>query len=140
MRKNSIKNVRINAEVQRALSDIIRNEVKDPRIHSMTSVTDAEVSPDLKYCKVYISVLGDDEDVKSTLEGLRKAVGFIRRELAHKVNLRNTPELTFVANQSIAYGVSMSHRIDELIREMEESHAGEEMDETGEDTVAEELD
>jgi ribosome-binding factor A len=90
MRKNSIKNTRINMEVQRELSQIIRSEIKDPRIHPLTSVVAVEVTPDLKYCKAYISVLGDEEAGKATIEGLRSAASFVRRELAHRVNLRNT--------------------------------------------------
>ena len=116
MRKNSIKNTRINMEVQRELSEIIRTEIKDPRVNgAMTSVVAVEVTPDLKYCKAYISVLGDEERAKDALTGLKSAVGYIRRELAHRVNLRNTPEITFVLDQSIEYGVNMSHKIDEAI-------------------------
>ena len=115
MRKNSIKNTRINMEVQRELSEIIRTEIKDPRVNgAMTSVVAVEVTPDLKYCKAYISVLGDQDSVNSTLEGLNSAMGFIRRELAHSINLRNTPEITFIMDQSIEYGVNMSKLIDEV--------------------------
>ena len=113
MRKNSVKNRRINDEVQRALADIVR-DVKDPRISPLTSVTGTEVAPDLKTCKVYVSVYGDSEAGAKTMEGLKSAAGFIRSELARKVNLRNTPQLTFVLDDSIAYGVAMSHRIDEV--------------------------
>ncbi|MEG2350043.1 MAG: 30S ribosome-binding factor RbfA, partial [Hungatella sp.] len=105
MRKNSIKNTRINMEVQRELSEIIRTEIKDPRLlNAMTTVVDVEVTPDLKYCKAYISVLGSEEAAKAALEGLQRAVGYIRRELARRVNLRNTPEIKFILDQSIAYG------------------------------------
>ncbi len=114
MRKNSVKNTRINEEVMRELSNIIRLEVKDPRISPVTSVVSVEVAPDLKTCKAYISVLGDDEAAKKTLEGLKSSAGFIRRELAHRVNLRNTPEITFVSDQSIAYAAKMSKLIDEV--------------------------
>ena len=120
MRKNSIKNTRINMEVQRELSEIIRSGIKDPRIHPMTSVVSADVTPDLKYCKVYISVLGDENAQKSTMEGLKSAEGFVRRELARRVNLRNTPELKFILDQSIEYGVNMSHLIDEVTRDLHE--------------------
>lgn len=115
MRKNSIKNTRINAEVQRELSSIIRGEIKDPRIGMMTSVTGAEVAPDLKTCRVYISVLGDGKAKEETIKGLRSAEGFIRRALARNLNLRNTPELTFVLDESIEYGVHMSKLIDEVV-------------------------
>lgn len=114
MRKNSIKNTKINEEVLRNLSEIIRSEIKDPRIHPMTSVVSVEVAPDLKTCKAYISVLGDEQAQKDTLAGLRSAEGFIRRALAKSVNLRNTPQITFIIDQSIAYGVRMSHLIDEV--------------------------
>jgi ribosome-binding factor A len=117
LRKNSIKNIRINEEVKRELSDIIRNKVKDPRIDMMTSVTSVEVAPDLKTCKVYISVLGDEEKRDKTMEGLLSSKGFIRHELARTVNLRNTPEITFIADESIEYGVKMSKLIDEVAEE-----------------------
>ena len=114
MRKNSIKNTRINSEVQRELSNIIRSEIKDPRINPMTSVVSAEVTPDLKLCRAYISVLGDEESQKSTLEGLNSAEGYIRKQLASTINLRNTPEIKFIIDQSIEYGVNMSRLIDEV--------------------------
>lgn len=113
MRKNSIKNTRINGEVQRELSVIIR-ELKDPRIGIMTSVTDVEVTPDLKFATAYISVLGDEQAKSDTLAGLKSAAGFIRRELARTVNLRNTPEIKFVIDESIEYGMKMSKLIDDL--------------------------
>ncbi len=117
MRKNSIKNTRINGEVQRELSMLIsRGEIKDPRINPMTSVVAVEVAPDLKHAKVYISVLGDEESRKSTLAGLKSAAPFIRGQLAKTINLRNTPELTFIMDQSIEYGVNMSKLIDEVNR------------------------
>ena len=118
MRKNSIKNTRINGEVQKELSSIIRNEVKDPRIAPMTSVVSVEVAPDLKTCKAYISVLGDEKEAEDTLAGLRSAEGYIRRQLAASVNLRNTPEIRFILDQSIAYGVSMTKLIDDVMRDM----------------------
>ena len=118
MRKNSIKNTRINMEVQRELSEIIRSGIKDPRIHPMTSVVAVEVTPDLKYCKAYISVLGDEEVAKATVEGLRSASSYVRRELARRVNLRNTPEIKFILDQSIEYGVNMSKLIDEVTKDL----------------------
>lgn len=126
MRKNSIKNIRINTEVQKELSIILREEIKDPRINSMTSVVSVEVTPDLKYCKVYISVLGDEESQKSTLEGLKSAEGYIRSQLAKTINLRNTPELTFILDQSIEYGINMSKLIDEVNQADLERHQKEE--------------
>lgn len=122
MRKNSAKNLRINGEVSRELSGIIR-ELKDPRIALMTTVTDVYVAPDLKTCRVYISVMGTEEEEARTMEGIASARGFIRRELAHRLNLRNTPELTFYADRSIERGVEMSRRIDEVIRMDEDAQA-----------------
>ena len=120
MKKNSIKNTRVNSEVQRELSEIISRELKDPRIHPMTTVVAVEVTPDLKLCKAYISVLGDEEVRKSTLEGLQSAEGFIKNRLAKIVNLRNTPEITFHMDQSIEYGVNMAKKIDEVIAQDDE--------------------
>lgn len=114
MRKNSIKNTRINGEVQRELSNIIRGEIKDPRINPLTSVTAVEVAPDLKSCKAYISVLGDEASKEDTLEGLRSAEGYIRMKLAKGINLRNTPQIRFILDSSIEYGVNMSKLIDDV--------------------------
>lgn len=119
MRKNSIKNTRINGEVQRVLAEIIRGEIKDPRISPWTSVVAVEVTPDLKSCKAWISVLGDEEARAGTLQGLKSAEGFIKNRLAKIINLRNTPEITFVMDQSIEYGVNMSRRIDEVMAQSE---------------------
>ena len=116
MRKNSVKNTRINGEVQRALAEIIRSGLKDPRISPLTSVVSVEVAPDLKTCKAWISVYGDEKAQKDTISGLKNAEGYIRRELARRVNLRNTPEIRFIVDQSIAYGVKMSKLIDEVNR------------------------
>ncbi len=93
---------------------IIRQEIKDPRIHMMTSVTGVEVAPDLKTCKAFISVLGSDQEKKDTLEGLKNAEGYARRMLAKRLNLRHTPEIRFILDQSIEYGVNMSRLIDQV--------------------------
>lgn len=114
MRKNSVKSTRVNTEVQKVLAEIIRGEIKDPRIHPMTSVLAVEVAPDLKTCKAWISVLGDEKAIADTLAGLKSAEGFIKNKLAKSINLRNTPEIQFVMDQSIAYGVTMSKLIDDV--------------------------
>ena len=116
MKKGSIKNNRINGEVLRELSSIIRDEVKDPRIDTLLTVTRAEVTPDLQFCKCYVSSLGSDEMLEDSIEGLKSAGGFIRRELAHRVNLRKTPELQFVADRSMEYAIEMSKKIEELAK------------------------
>lgn len=138
MRKNSVKNTRVNGEVQRVLAEIIRGEIKDPRISPWTSVVAVEVAPDLKSCKAWISVLGGEEVRKSTLEGLKSAEGFIKMKLAKTINLRNTPEITFVMDQSIEYGVNMSHKIDEVIAHDEENAVNDDEQEECADIDAEE--
>lgn len=125
MRKNSVKNTRINGEVQRVLAEIIRGEIKDPRIAPMTSVVSVEVAPDLKTCKAWISVLGDEKAQADTLAGLRSAEGYIRNRLAKTINLRNTPQIHFIMDQSIAYGVNMSKLIDEVVVKSESAEKDE---------------
>ena len=120
MRKNSVKNTRINGEVLKELSNIIRSEIKDPRINPMTSVVAVEVAPDLKTCKAYISVLGDEKAQQDTIKGLQSAEGFIRRELARTINMRNTPEIKFIVDQSIEYGVNISKKIDEVTKDLKD--------------------
>ncbi|MEG1957349.1 MAG: 30S ribosome-binding factor RbfA [Lachnospiraceae bacterium] len=120
MRKNSIKNTRINGEVQRELSNIIRGGIKDPRIAPMTSVMLVEVAPDLKTCNAYISVLGDEKIQTDTIIGLQSAEGYIRRELARTLNLRNTPTIKFILDKSIAYGVAMSKMIQDVTKDLKD--------------------
>lgn len=114
MKKNSIKNTRINQEVQRVLGNLILLEVKDPRIAPMTSVSGVEVAPDLKSAKVYITVFGDENVKKQTLQGLRSAMPFLRSSLAKELNLRNTPELRFHIDESLEYGMHMNSLIESL--------------------------
>ena len=116
MKKNSVKNIRVNSEVLREMSLIIRDDLKDPRIHPMTSVMAVEVTPDLKFAKIFVSVMGDDEAKEKTMQGLKKSASFARHQLASRMNLRNTPELTFVLDHTIEYGVTMSKKIDEVMR------------------------
>lgn len=132
MRKNSVKNTRINGEVQKVLAEIIRGEIKDPRISQWASVVSVEVAPDLKSCKAWISVLGGEEEREATLQGLKSAEGFIKRQLAKTINLRNTPDITFVMDQSIEYGVNMSHKIDEIMAKQNRAHDDEADDERNE--------
>ena len=126
MRKNSVKNTRVNGEVHRVLAEIIRSEIKDPRINPMTTVVSVEVAPDLKTCKAWISVLGNEESQKDTLAGLRSAEGYIKNQLARKINLRNTPEIRFIIDQSIEYGVTMSKLIDDVNRADDQKHVNDE--------------
>ena len=94
---------RINEEIQRELADLLR-ELKDPRVQkTMLSITRVETTPDLRYAKVYVSLL-DKEYTKETLAGLKSSSGYLRRELGRSLQLRYTPELQFIADDSIAYG------------------------------------
>ena len=120
MRKNSIKNTRVNTEVLRELSNILRGGIKDPRVAPWTSVVAVEVAPDLKTCKAYVSVLGDEKAQADTIAGLKSAEGYIRRDLAHRLNMRNTPEIRFILDQSIEYGVNMSRKIADVTKAMDQ--------------------
>lgn len=112
---------RINEELQRELSDLIRS-LKDPRVQqSMVSVTKVEATGDLRYAKVYISVL-DKDKAREVLKGLKSAGGFLRREIAGRLQLRYTPELVFVEDDSIAYGVRMFDLLKSLDIREDESH------------------
>ncbi len=112
---------RISEEVKRVVSDIIRNDLNDPRISTMCSVVSAEVTPDLRYAKVYVSVLGNNEEKQSTMKGLSSAAGFIRRELGKNIELRYSPEVIFELDNSIEHGAY----INKLIKEVNEKDGGE---------------
>lgn len=116
MRKNSNRIIRINQEVMQELSSILRGDLKDPRISPLTSVVKVDTTPDLKFCKVFISVMGEEKEQKETIEGLKNSAGHVRSELAHRINLRSTPQLTFVLDHSIEYGVEISALIDKVVK------------------------
>lgn len=106
---------RINEEMKKELSNVILRELKDPRIRAMVSVTGVDVTTDLKYAKVYLSIFSPDkEEEKATLDAIKKASGFIRTRLSRTINLRNTPELIFLEDTSIDYGM----HIDELLKKV----------------------
>jgi len=110
------RNSRLSGEMKKVIADIIRKDVKDPRISDLTSVTDVNVTDDLKFAKVYISVYGDFEQ---TLEALQSAKGFIRREVGRNIKMRITPELIFVKDDSIEKGIYMSSLINKVINDDE---------------------
>ena len=112
--KNNNRMIRINDEIKREVSEIIRSELKDPRIGLITSILKVETTNDLKYCKIYVSILGDDEKKGETIDGLKNASGFIRKQIAALVNLRNTPELKFILDNSLEYGFKISKIIDDI--------------------------
>lgn len=119
MRKNSKKNNMLNEQLKRALSVVVSNEVKDPKLELMTSITEVIVAPDLKMAKVYVSVLGDAEQKTNSLEALNRAGGFLRSRLAEMLNLRLTPKLIFIEDNSLEYG----SYIDKLIESTMQSKA-----------------
>ncbi|HOV27323.1 MAG TPA: 30S ribosome-binding factor RbfA [Pseudobacteroides sp.] len=107
---------RISEEMKKEISSIIMNDLKDPRMPSMVSVVSVNVTKDLRHAKVYISVLGSEEDKKNAHEGLKSAAGFIRREVGHRMQLRYTPELHFEIDDSIEHGVYMTKLINETVK------------------------
>lgn len=110
---NNARLVRINDEIMREVAHIIKFDLKDPRIAEITSVTKVETSSDLAYAKVYVSIYGDEGRKKEVVSVLKNASGFIRKEIAERINLRTTPELKFILDDSIEYAA----RIDELIKD-----------------------
>ncbi len=113
--------VRISEEIKRALSIILQGSIKDPRMPQFVTVMRVDVTRDLKYAKVYISVMGSDEDKKNCLAALKNATGFIRREIGRKVIIRSIPELTFVIDDSVDYGF----KIDKILNDIREKDNGE---------------
>lgn len=106
--------MRISEEVKKEVSDIIMNDLKDPRISGMISVTKAVVTKDMRYAKIYISVLNDGEEKKNILQGLKNAAGFIRKEVGQRISLRYTPEIIFELDNSIEYGIKISKILKEI--------------------------
>lgn len=109
---------RINEDIQRELASLIRT-VKDPRVRGLVSITRVDTTTDLRYCRVYVSVL-DRSDVNEVVKGLKSAAGYLRRELGRALTLRYTPELQFQADDSIERGVRMVSMIDQILEEDEQ--------------------
>lgn len=114
MKKTNNRLIRINDEIKKEVSEILRSDLKDPRIGVITSVLKVDTTNDLKYCKVYVSILGDDEKKQEVMSVLSGACGFIRSEIAHRINLRNTPEFKFILDNSLEY----SFKIDKMLRDI----------------------
>jgi ribosome-binding factor A len=117
MKKNSNRMIRINDEIMKEISNILRSDIKDPRVGIVTSVSKVDTTNDLKYCKVYISILGDDEKRKETMDVIKKASGFIRSLVARRINLRITPEFTFILDDSLDY----SFKIDKILKDIQKA-------------------
>lgn len=110
---------RISEEVKRELSQIIKYDIKDPRLSEMTTVVKVDVTKDLRYAKAFISVLGNEEEKVSTIKALKSAAGFIRKEVGSRINLRYTPEFVFELDNSIEYGMNISKILHEINQESE---------------------
>lgn len=107
---------RIGEEIRRIISELLLNGLKDPRISPMTSVNRVEVTRDLSYAKIYVSVLGDEEEKKETIDGLNSAKGYIRKTLASNLDIRYIPQPIFILDESIEEAIRMSKLIDEINR------------------------
>jgi ribosome-binding factor A len=105
---------RLSEDAKREIASIVR-ELKDPRVPELISVTNVHLTPDLKYAKVFVSMLGDEKVVKEALKGLNAAAGFVRRELAHRIEIRYTPEITFVFDDSIEHGAHISKLLNQIM-------------------------
>ncbi|MTI67483.1 MAG: 30S ribosome-binding factor RbfA [Firmicutes bacterium] len=117
---SSKRQARISEEIKKVVSKLITKELKDPGISSLTSITEVEVTGDLRYAKIYISVLGNDKDRDSTIKALERASGFIRKEIGNRIKLRYTPEPVFYSDNSIENGIYISKLIDKVQKEREE--------------------
>ena len=115
--KNNARFGRINEEYKKELSYIIDQKLKNPNVTGLISVTKVKVTTDLKYAKIYVSIL-NSKNIKDTLAGLKKSSGFIRSELARKINLRNTPELIFELDDSIEYGAKIDSILKDIMKDI----------------------
>lgn len=116
---------RIGEEIRKIISELIINGLKDPRINPMTTVNNVEVTRDLSFAKIYVSVLGDEEEKKDTIDGLNSAKGFIRKTISSNLDLRYTPQPIFILDESIEEGIRMSKLIDEINRKEDKDIRGE---------------
>ena len=112
---------RISEEVRKVVSETLANGLKDPRVNPMTTVTKVEVTRDLRYAKIYVSVLGDEREKKETIEGLENAKGFLRRDISSKIDLRYAPEPMFILDESIEQGIYMSKLIEEVNKKSDDN-------------------
>ncbi len=110
----SYRSSRVAVEIKRVVGMMLINELKDPRISTMTSVTGVEVTEDFSYATVYLSIYGSDEEKDNTLTALRSAAGFIRKEVSRQIKMRHTPEFIFKIDNSVEYGIHISKIIEEI--------------------------
>ena len=121
MPKNNNRQGRIDEELKKELSQIISYELKEPSVTGMVSVTRVKVTPDLKYAKISVSIL-NSKNVKETLAGLKKSSGYLRTELAKRVNLRNTPELVFELDDSLEYGAKIDKILNDIMKDVKKEN------------------
>ena len=114
--KNNNRLGRIDEEFKKEISNIISYNLKEPKVTGLVSVTRVKVTPDLKYAKVWVSIL-NSKNTEETLDGLKKSAGFIRSELAKRINLRYTPELSFVIDDSLEYGAKIDSILKDIIKD-----------------------
>lgn len=115
MDKKRIK--RIESELTKEISLLIRNDIKDPRIAPITSITEIKLTDDLQSAKIYVSVLGDDQDKKDTIDGLVSSIGFIKKELGRRMNLRHIPDLKIILDTNIEEALRIESLIDKAIKQ-----------------------
>ncbi len=117
---NEVRRDKVGGEIQKIVSDIITNEIKDPAVPRFTSVVSVEVTADMSYAKVHISTLGTPEQLNGAVEALKRAAGFVRRELGQRLTIRHVPQLVFVADRSIEHSIALQ----ETLRKIHESQGG----------------
>lgn len=115
----SYRSNRISEEVKRELSNIILNELKDPRIPQLLSITNVKVTGDLRYAKVYVSIYGSDEEKSEAMDGLKSSTGFLKKEIGSRIKLRHVPELVFEIDTSIEYGAHIAEIINKINNELD---------------------
>ena len=115
MPKNFPRTRRIAEQIQRELAELVRLELKDPRITGLITITDVEVSPDQSHAKVFFTLLGDAGKIPETTEGLQRAAGFLRTQLAQRMKLRSVPQLDFRYDASVERGIKLTRLIDEAV-------------------------
>ncbi len=111
------RTARISEEMKKEISSIIRNELKDPRVPEMISITGVDVTKDLRMAKIFVSILGTEQEKKNAILGLKSAAGFVRREIAQRLRLRYTPELLFELDNSIERGVYITKLINDTVQD-----------------------
>lgn len=114
---------RIESELTKEISIMIRSDIKDPRIAPITSITEIDLTDDLQSAKIYISVLGDDTEKEETIEGLKNSTGFIKRELGNRMNLRHIPDIKFILDTQIEQALHIESLIDKVIKQDNEARS-----------------